>query len=127
MKTVDTTFLIDLMTGLEGTEEFVEKEDIVTTQLNMFEIIRGFFLSDNPSRALVRASDLIESIRVLPLDEGGIVRSAEISANLKKRGITISDADCLTAGISLSKGVSTIITRNVKHFKCIDGIKVQAY
>jgi tRNA(fMet)-specific endonuclease VapC len=127
MKAIDTTFLIDFLNGSEETKKIVMKEDIVTTQVNMFEIVRGFFLDDNPSRALERAFDLLEGIRVLGLDEGGIVRSAEISAGLMKKGLKISDADCLTAGISLSKGVSTIITRNVKHFNRIQGIKVETY
>ncbi|MBI2664212.1 type II toxin-antitoxin system VapC family toxin [Candidatus Woesearchaeota archaeon] len=127
MKVVDTTFLIDFLDGSEETKKIVEKENVVTTQINVFEIVRGFFLDDNPSKASERAFDVLEGIRMLELDEGGIVRSAEISANLIKKGVKIPDADCLTAGISLSKGISTITTRNVKHFNRIPNIKIETY
>ncbi len=128
MKVVDTTFLIDLMNGVEETLTVVNaKEAVVTTQINMYELIRGFFLQKDAASALLRTFELFETLRVLPLDDNGIIKSAEISAFLVKKGEIISDADCLTAGISLSKGVSTIITRNVKHFSRIPGLDVEAY
>ena len=64
---------------------------------------------------------------MLPLDDLGIVRAAEISGTLMRKGETIDDCDCLIAGIALSKGVKTIITRNKKHFNKIKGIKVETY
>ena len=127
MKTLDTTFLIDLMNGVEETQKIIRDEMIVTTQINMFEIIRGFFLDRNPAIAMQRAFDLFESVRVLQLNDNAVIKSAEISATLDKKGTIISDADCLTAGISLSNGISTIITRNIKHFSRIPGIKVETY
>lgn len=70
---------------------------------------------------------MFENIRVLSLDDNSIIKSAEISAELIKKGTIISDRDCLTAGIALSKGINTIVTRNIGHFKRIKGIKVETY
>ncbi len=44
-----------------------------------------------------------------------------------RQGAILEDCDCLTAGISLSKGVKTIVTRNEKHFKRMKGISVETY
>jgi len=46
---------------------------------------------------------------------------------LKKRGITIEEANCTIAGILLVNGVHKIITKNVKHFEKIHGIHVIGY
>ncbi len=128
MKLVDTTFLIDLMNGVEETRKVIEaKESLVTTQINLYEVIRGFFLQKDAASALLQTFNLFEALRVLSLDDNAIIKSAEISALLIKKGAVISDADCLTAGISLSRGVNTLITRNVRHFSRIPGLDVETY
>ena len=81
MKSVDTIFLIDLMNGVEETLKIVKaNEMIVTTQINMYEILRGFFLQKDAASALLRTFDLFEALKVLPPDDNGIIKSAEISA-----------------------------------------------
>ena len=44
-----------------------------------------------------------------------------------KKGTIIADADCLIAGIAISKGVNKIVTKNKKHFEHIKGIEVEVY
>ena len=123
MKVLDTTFLIDLLSGNERTLEIAESnEQLLTTQINMYEVIRGIFLGDNPSSDLVKAKEMFENIRILKLDDYGIIKSAEIFAGLTKKGEMIADNDCMTAGIALSKGVNKIVTKNADHFKRIKGI-----
>ena len=42
MKVLDTTFIVDLLRNKEGVDKVLKQEDIlVTTQINMFEIVRG--------------------------------------------------------------------------------------
>lgn len=128
MKVLDNTFLIDLLRGKEETISIINsKEDLLTTQINMYEVIRGLFLKKISSSKLIAVFELFENIKVLPLDDNGVIKSAEISANLIKDGKMIADCDCLTAGILLSRRISTIITKNVKHFKRIKGIRVESY
>lgn len=128
MKVLDTTFLIDFLGGDKATVKIAEsKELLLTTQVNMYEIIRGVFLGDNPSSDLLRAKEVFENIRVLQLDDNGIIKSAEIFADLVKKGKMISDFDCITAGIALSKGATTIVTKNIDHFKRIKGLIVESY
>lgn len=128
MKLLDTTFLIDLLRGDKNTLKITkQKELFLTTQINMYEVIRGMHLKNMSPLKIHKAIELFENIRVLPLDDNAILKSSEISARLIKKGETISDCDCLITGIALSKGIKKIITRNVKHFKKIDELKVENY
>jgi predicted nucleic acid-binding protein len=128
MKLLDTTFLIDMLRGKKETLKIANSSDILlTTQLNLYEVARGLFLRNLSQSKFIGAMSLFENIRVLPLDDNGLLKSAEISADLIKKGIEICDCDCLTAGIALSKGVSTIVTNNSKHFARIKGIAVEEY
>lgn len=127
MKLLDTTFLIDLVNGVKETKPYLTGQDLVTTQINIFEFMRGLFIRKVPPQKYMEIMELFEFIRVIPLDDYGVIKSAEISAMLFQKGIPIDDGDCFTAGIALSKGVSTIVTRNTVHFQRIKGITVETY
>jgi predicted nucleic acid-binding protein len=128
MKVLDTTFLIDFLSGEKSTLKIAESaEELLTTQISMYELIRGILLADNPEKNLLKAKEVLENFKVLALDDYGIIKSAEIFADLAKKGERISDADCMIAGISLSNGQNRIVTRNESHFKRIKGIIVEKY
>ncbi len=128
MKFLDSTFLIDLLNGKKETLAVLgSTEQLATSQANMFEVIRGIFLKGHSYDKFLEAKEAFESIRVFLLDDGGIIRAAEISADLIKKGNRISDIDCITAGIALNNGADTMVTRNLKDFRKIKGIKVEAY
>ena len=128
MKILDTTFLIDILRGNKETEHVLgAKEYLFTTQINMYEVIRGLFLKKISSIKFLQTLELFETIKVLPLDDNAIVKSAEISAGLIQRGEMVADCDCLIAGTALSKGVATIVTRNDKDFRRIHGLVVETY
>jgi tRNA(fMet)-specific endonuclease VapC len=128
MKVLDTSFLIDLLRGKPETKKIAESGIILlTTQINMYEILVGLFHKGMSNTRFQKAQELFETIRVLSLDDNGIIKSARISGELMKKGQIIEDCDCLTAGIALSKGFPTIITKNVKHFERIKNIKVETY
>ena len=128
MKVLDTTFLIDLLRGQKDTAKIMDSnEPLLTTQINMYEVIRGMFIRNVSEEKYLQISEFFDQIRLLSLDDNSIIKSAEISSGLLKNGQFIGDADCLTAGIALSNGVTTVVTRNVEHFKRIKGIKVESY
>ncbi len=128
MKLVDTTVLIDIFRGKKEVLKVIESPTpLLTTQINMYEVIRGLFLHGISSEKFLLASEFFENIRVLSLDDTSIIKSAEISSALIKKGITISDNDCLTAGIALSNGITHIVTNNKKHFERIPKVIVETY
>ena len=128
MKLLDSTFLIDLLRGRKETLKIANsKEPLLTTQINMYEIIRGLFLRNVTSSKFVESMELFDNIRVLSFDDNAVIKSAEICSDLEKKGLKIHNFDCMTAGIALSRGINKIVTKNIKHFNRIKGIEVEAY
>jgi tRNA(fMet)-specific endonuclease VapC len=128
MKILDSTYLIDYIQGKKETVAIRNgSETLLTTQINLYEVIRGLFWKKISPEIFHQIIDAIGDIRVLQLDDQAIIRSAEISAELMKKGGYVPDSDCMTAGIALSNGINKIVTRNVKHFKRIKGIIVETY
>jgi len=128
MKILDSTILIDLIRGKEYAIKVIDKnETFLTTQINMFEVIRGLFLRKVSKEKFPQVINLFSEIGVLPLDDKAMIKAAEISSQLYHKGNIIDDCDCLIAGIALSNGVEEIITRDAEHFKRIKGIKVETY
>lgn len=128
MKVLDSTLLVDLLRGDKGAEELVKQNEfLLTTQINMFEVIRGLFYRNASAQKFAHAMEMFENIRMLPLDDNGIIKAADISSKLRKEGKAIEDNDCLIAGITLSKGITTIVTKNVKDFEKIKGLEVETY
>ncbi len=128
MKLVDTTFLVDILRGRKETLKILNSnEQLLTTQINMYEVIKGLFLKNITSSKLAAAIKIFDNIGVLPFDENAVIKSAEIYTNFVKKGLETHNFDCIIAGIALSKNVNTIVTRNIKHFKRIKEIKVETY
>lgn len=128
MKVLDTTFLIDVLRGRPETRAFLESDEpFLTTQINMYEIIKGLFYEGASPEKFLKVQDLFKNIRVLQLDDQAIITAASICADLFKKGEPIEDCDCLIAGIALSNNISHILTRNDKHFKKIKRLKVETY
>ena len=75
-------------------------------------------------------SDLLDftgTIKLIPMMNLFSAEAAKINADLKTKGITIGDNDCLIAGLMKTAGIKKIITKNVKHFSQIPGIEVVSY
>ena|SRR3989338_930884 len=128
MKVLDSTFLIDAIAGEKETLPLLSgKATLLTTQICMFEVIRGLFKKKASPLKIQEVMELFEHIRVLPFDDQAVVKSAEISAELWNRGNPIPDSDCMIAGSALSKKIPVLVTRNVKHFNRIQGLTVETY
>ena len=131
MKGVDTTFLIHLLkkdTGALSKAIELESEPMVfTTEANVYEIVSGIGRTDDGNRALHDLEILLNRLVVLPLDHKASIKAGLLSRELTQKGKMIDDIDCLIAGILLTNGCETIITRNVKHFERIEGLKTEKY
>ncbi|MAG73364.1 hypothetical protein CL620_03550 [archaeon] len=128
LKLVDTTFLIDVVRGRKDAKKLLASSaTFVTTQINMYEVLVGIFSQREPGSGAVVAHSLLSGIPVLPCDDAAIIKAADLTATLQQVGKEIGHMDSLIAGAALSKGVTTIVTKNVKHFKRIKGLKVETY
>ncbi len=127
---MDTTAIIDLFKGDKNLIKLLEKTKtpVVSTQMNYLELMFGLDISKGDHiREMEYYDELFEEVHTLPLNKEASKKAAKIFWNLKRSGNTIDKFDCIVAGILLSSGIDKIITRNVKHFEKISGIKVLKY
>ncbi len=133
MKLLDSTFLIDFIRKNEITLAKLADwghEKIYTTRINVFEVLMGAFSIKSEKDKMTRLSEIsivLQNLTILELDEISTFNAAQISGKLNLGGVHIEPNDCLIAGIALSNGIDTIITKNTKHFNRIDGIKIESY
>lgn len=93
--------------------------------LSYFEVRRGLVLPHLTRkfaafRALVRLDD------ILPLDLDALDTSADLYADLRRKGTPLEDADLLAAGIALAHD-AVLVTRNLRHFERIDGLRLESW
>ena len=130
---LDTAFIIDLLKNRKGAvNKFSELKnvDLATTSISLYEIKAGIYRKYDASliqSELIQFNDFLESMHILNINNASIQLSAEINGELTKTGSIIGDFDILIAGICLSNGCSRIVTKNVKHFSKIKGLKVETY
>jgi tRNA(fMet)-specific endonuclease VapC len=112
--------LISLMRSLD--------EELTSTIINYQEIMFGL---DPQNKKHLEEKDFFDSffndLIFLDLNKNSGDKASEIFWDLGKKGIVSGKFDCMIAGILLSNGVNKIITRNVKHFEKIPGLKIISY
>lgn len=129
---LDTTVLIDILNGDELTIQKIEhlkkEATLYTTTVNVYEVLRGVRrLERNMDKYMNGLMVLIDNMNLLGFDLESADASSGIYAELTKKGAKIDETDYLIAGCCLSKGIYTIVTRNEKHFRKIEGMKVMTY
>jgi predicted nucleic acid-binding protein len=127
---LDSSALIDLFRGESEIIELLKtlNEELITTYLNYFEILGGLNLEDKSyQEERGYFENLFQEVTLFNLSKKSCESSSLITWDLKKKGKITGQVDCMIAGILLSNGVNKIITRNVKHFENIKGLKVIAY
>ncbi|MEK6949754.1 MAG: type II toxin-antitoxin system VapC family toxin [Nanoarchaeota archaeon] len=130
---LDTSFLIDLLrqrkNAINKAVELVNRDKLATTYVNIYELLIGVYSKKdaNYEEKLKTVENLTEKIDILTLEKDSIIKSAKIGGELMLKGQIIGDTDNMIAGIALSNGISTVITRDKEHFERIKGIKVESY
>ena len=133
MKSVDTTFIIDLLRGnkqaVEKAIELETEDKVVTTEISVFEIYYGIYRKKGIKikTHIEKLNKLLDKLEVLPITRKCSIKAAQIAGELGKSGLEIGSHDCLIAGTILANGCNVIITDNVEHFKRIKELKVERY
>jgi tRNA(fMet)-specific endonuclease VapC len=132
---LDTDTLSRLHAGdprVQGHKDRYDLSNVVTTLITRIEILRGrfdFVLKATNAGELRRAQEwlrrseaLLAFIAVIPIDDAAAEEFDKLRRNrsLKK----IGRADLLIAAIALARG-DTLVTRNVKHFRQVPGLKLE--
>ncbi len=125
MIVADTDVLIDYLRGHNPIASRVELElqsrGFCTTAVTAFELWAG---AKTP-RQTSAVELLLQAMTILPLEEDGARKAAEIRRTLLSRGADIGMADSLIAGLCISVG-GMLLTRNRRYFERIDNLKLSS-
>ncbi len=127
---LDTTAIIDSFRGSESLKKCLEeKGEYVTTRINYLEVIWGLDLENNASHQWQYEfyEAFFKSITILELDSLSCQEAARLRWLLRRKGEDLDQLDGTIAAILFRNNVKTILTRNVKDFSKIPGMKVIKY
>lgn len=127
---LDTNAIIDVFKKEPKVLRLIENtdEDFCSTIINYQEIMFGLDLENLKHTIEENFYDnFFNGIFLFILNKPSSKKSSEIFWHLRKEGKIIGKADCIIAGILLDSNVNKIITKNIKHFKKIKGLKVITY
>jgi len=103
-------------------EAIDNNDDICTTVINIYEILKGFRWKNNKNKE-IQFKDFLEDVIVFTIDDDVIEIASEIYSNLRKNGKTIGDADILIAAIVM-KNNGVLVTNNNRHYEDIESLKL---
>ena len=128
---MDTTFLIDLMSGRERAVDALEDlergdEPIAIATTTLAEFYRGLATVELSAVEKRRVADVVKGRPILPLDAGAAERAGQIDAELWARGEPIDPEDAAVAGIALAND-QVLVTRRQREFARVSGLRLRAY
>ena len=131
----DTTFLIDLVSGDEGAATKARELDevaslVAISVITVHEYLRGiYYLYWDRKELRDKLREAREDLRrfeIIPFDEEIAEVAAEIDAKLVRSGTPIGYPDVVIAATALSRDL-TLVTRNIRHFSLVQGLRVEPY
>jgi tRNA(fMet)-specific endonuclease VapC len=85
----------------------------------------GAYTSGRPEN-INSTNEMLQSLLLLPLDLESCIVAGRIAAGLRGAGEGIDVRDALIAGVVIRHG-ETLVTRNLRHFNRIDGLKFKKW
>jgi tRNA(fMet)-specific endonuclease VapC len=125
----DTTFIIDLANSNSGAHLKLKElkksgETLAITAVTLFELWQGSGALTGAESKLIR--DLADKALIIHVEPENAKLAGIISSKLKKTGHALEARDCLIAGIVVGGG-DVLLTRNIKDFSKIEGIRLETY
>jgi len=121
---LDSDIIIDFLKNDKKTvnkiSELKEKEELKTTTINIFELLKGFYALNKKEEKII---EFIEHLSILDFDFESSKKSAEIFDSLKKKGETVDALDLFISSIAITNK-EKLYTGNTKHFKNIPGLEI---
>ena len=125
MKILDTDHCIALFRGqLKLQDHVAPDEPLMTTALNIGELIHGAHKSANRRQNLALIEVLQTRVAVLPFDIGAAHNFGRLKAQLEQNGMRLPDIDVQIAGIALNHDL-TLVTHNQRHFSRIPELTLE--
>ena len=127
---LDTNFLIDLIQGDEDAmqkAEELEKQNasLKVSSATIFELYTGIERSNKPERQKKKVRDVVDSKKVVPINEKISSRAGRIHGELVNRGERIQSFDTIIAATAIQEGEKLLT--NDKDYSKIDEVEVENY
>ena len=90
-----------------------------------YELLKGVLYRGDGIWSQARR-EFMELAPVMPFDREAAIAAAKVSTYLKSIGRPSGPADELVAGHAIALGF-TLVTKNVKHFQGVPGLKVESW
>ncbi len=128
---LDTDFIIDVMNKENFAVEKLQrlsayKAHFRVSAPTIFELWVGIALSKMPRDERMKVESALSDFDVLQLSLSTAQKAGEIHGTLLKARQEIDVVDSMIAGIALLEN-ETVLTRNVKHFSRVRGLRVESY
>lgn len=128
---LDSTFLIDITRHDEAAIAFARRTEaagqiIWTPTPALFELWEGTERADRPSEETQKVSDLVSHYTVMTFEARHAERAGRLSGQMARRGRMMDPLDAQIAGMALAENLP-VVTRNVRDFKRVEGLKVITY
>ena len=128
MKIFDTDFLIPLFRGAKDAiskSKELEHEDLSITSISAFEMLFQAYWAGR-EKEIMQTKRFLFGYDVLALDSKSADIAARTYTDILRKGKDIGLKDLFIAAIALSYNAS-LLTRNVKHFKNVEGLEVEEW
>ena len=136
MALLDTTLLIDLMKEAKrrragrATAKLKElearEEPLRIAVFTIGELYVGVAKGSHPASERLAVETCLQPFEIVPFEESTARIFGTVVGDLEKKGQHISDMDALIASIALEHD-ELLVTRNLRHFTRIPGIRVEGY
>lgn len=99
-------------------------EGLCISTVVLTELLHGAAKSARPVDNRRAVEDFAARLEVLPFDDAAADHSADIRADLERKGEMIGAYDVLIAGHARSRGL-TVVTGNLGEFRRVDGLRCE--
>lgn len=122
---LDTNVIVDHFRGRKPILQKIVTSGAAISIITMGELLYGTYKSDNKTESLKIVQSFIKNsiIQVLPVAKDHIVEFARLKSLLEDKGKCLDDFNLLIAAAALIHDL-TLVTRDIKHFGRIPGIKI---
>ena len=101
-----------------------EADGLCISSITFAELVYGAEKSARPVENRTEVDRLAARVGVLAFDDRAAAHSADIRANLERRGAPIGAYDLLIAGHGRSEGL-IIVTGNLREFTRVEGLRAE--
>ncbi|ODS42584.1 MAG: hypothetical protein MSIBF_04540 [Candidatus Altiarchaeales archaeon IMC4] len=129
MNVLDTDLLVAILRGNDEVKPMVDNlnsKEIAITSISAFELYRGAFASRRSTENAKAVAAMLSAYDILPFDHDAAKITGKLYVTLVAKGVQIEIRDAMIAGTCLSNNAS-IVTRNVRHYDRVSGLKVEPW